>query len=648
MRTRRRARVRPLQALAGILALAAVVAINGPPLVRVAQHIKHQRLINSASYKRRNGHWSILPVPASKRVNAIHAALLYTGKVLIIAGSGNSVGNFDAGKFESLLWDPKTDEFKEIATPADMFCSGHAFLPDGKLLIAGGTSRYEALPNEVHYAAGVMTVTNTSVDRAMTLPKGTTFVAADGRLYRATAATVVPRAREQNVPGDGLLQRRVVPSVTRTWVSSVRRGAAGVTTRPGRYRIAGLPGPQARAITARAPNLTLGQQDFGGTRASYIFDPATERYSTVSPMAMARWYPTLVGLADGKILSVSGLDEFGQVSPGNNEVFHPKTERWSAPPRLFRPFPTYPALFLMPYRKLFFSGSNAGYGPATAAWRTPGVWNLKTGSFHRVLGMRDATQTETSASVLLPPAQNQRYAIIGGGGVGYSDTSTGRIDVVDLKRKRPRWRPAAELPSGTRYPEAVITPDDNVVIAGGSKGYRGEHASDLFECHLYDPRTNKLEKLASPTVGRDYHSQALLLPDGRIIMLGGNPLFSDKADTTPARFEQRIEIFSPPYLYHGPRPRIVGGPRQVAHGQTALYSTPDADAIASARLLRPSAVTHVTDVQQRSIALKIIKRAGGLKLTIPASRGLVPPGWYMLFVTDRRGTPSEAYWIRVR
>jgi Domain of unknown function (DUF1929) len=329
-------------------------------------------------------------------------------------------------------------------------------------------------------------------------------------------------------------------------------------------------------------------------------------------------------------------------------VFDPKTHRWSAPPRLFKPFPTYPALFLMPYRKLFFSGSNAGYGPATAAWRTPGVWNLKTGGFRRVLGMRDPEQTETSASVLLPPAQGQRYAIIGGGGVGYSDTSTGRIDVVDLKRRHPRWRPAATLPSGTRYPEAVITPDDNVVIAGGSKGYRGEHASDLLACHLYDPHTNKLTKLARPTVGRDYHSEALLLPDGRIITLGGNPLFGDKADTAPARFEQRIEIFTPPYLYHGSRPRIAHGPRQVAHGQTALYSTPDARSIASARLLRPSAVTHATDVQQRSIALKIAKRAGGLEVKIPASRGLVPPGWYMLFVADRRGTPSVAYWIRVR
>jgi hypothetical protein len=546
MKTQRR--VRRLQILAGTLALTAVVAINGPLLVRFVQHVQHQRLINSASYKRRNGHWSILSVPAGMRVNAIHAALLYTGKVLIIAGSGNSVGNFEAGKFESILWDPKTDRFRKIATPADMFCSGHAFLPDGKLLIAGGTSRYETLAAQVRYAAGIMTVTNTSVDRGTTLRKGTAFVAADGRLYRSTATTAIARAR--------LLQGRVVPSVTRVWVSSVTRGAAGVTRRPGRYLIAGLSDTRARAITARAASLTLAQQDFGGTRASYIFDPATERYTKVSPMAMARWYPTLVGLADGKVLSVSGLDEFGQISPGTNEVFNPKTRRWNAPPRLFRPFPTYPALFLMPYRKLFFSGSNAGYGPATPAWRTSGVWNLKTGGFKRVPGMRDPNQTETSASVLLPPAQGQRYAIIGGGGVGYSDTSTGRIDVVDLKRERPRWRAAANLPSGTRYPGAVITPDDKVVIAGGSKGYRGEHASDLFECHLYDPRTNKLSKLASPTVGRDYHSEALLLPDGRIITLGGNPLFSDKADTAPAKFEQRIEIFSPPYLYHGPRDRI--------------------------------------------------------------------------------------------
>jgi hypothetical protein len=630
MRTRRRPSVRRIQAAVGVIVVAAAVAVNGPPIVQFVKVEHHRWLINTASYKRRYGHWSILPVPAGMRVNAIHAALLYTGKVLIVAGSGNNIGNFNAGKFESLLWDPKTDKFRKIPTPTDMFCGGHAFLPDGKLLIAGGTKRYEQLASQVRFAAGVMTVTNTNPRRGALLPAGTAFAAADGRVYRTRAPTVVPRGG--SVP---------------TWVSSVTRGAAGVTRVQGTYGLQGLAGWEARSIKGSANSLTLDQQDFWGSRASYIFDPASERYEKVPNMTMARWYPTLVGLPDGKVLSVSGLDQFGRIVPGNNETFDPKTGRWSDRPDLFRPFPTYPALFLMPSGNLFFSGSNAGYGPNTPAWRTPGIWNLKRNSFQPVPGMRDPGLTETSGSLLLPPAQDQRYAIVGGGGVGDVDTSTGRIDVTDLTQPQPRWRPAAKLPQGTRYPEVVITPDDKVVIAGGSKGYRGDHGSDLLECHLFDPRTNRLSKLASPTVGRDYHSEALLLPDGRIITLGGNPLFGNKADTAPSTFEQRIEIYTPPYLYHGPRPRISAGPRQLARGQSALFSTPDSGSITAARLMRPSAVTHVTDVEQRSIALTLEKRPGGIRVTIPASAGLVPPGWYMLFARNSAGVPSDAYWVRV-
>ncbi|MGZ4202044.1 MAG: galactose oxidase-like domain-containing protein, partial [Thermoleophilaceae bacterium] len=217
----------------------------------------------------------------------------------------------------------------------------------------------------------------------------------------------------------------------------------------------------------------------------------------------------------------------------------------------------------------------------------------------------------------------------------------------DLKQRNPRWQPAASLPSGTRYPEVVVTPDDKVVIAGGSKGYRGKHGSDLLECHLFDPQTNRLTKLASPTVGRDYHSEALLLPDGRIITLGGNPLYGNRTDTAPSTFEQRIEIFTPPYLYRGARPRITQGPKLLARAQTAFYASPDAASIAAARLIRPSAVTHVTNVEQRSIALKVSKAPGGIRVTVPASAGLVPPGWYMLFARTAAGVPSDAYWVRV-
>lgn len=73
-----------------------------------------------------------------------------------------------------------------------------------------------------------------------------------------------------------------------------------------------------------------------------------------------------------------------------------------------------------------------------------------------------------------------------------------------------------------------------------------------------------------------------------------------------------------------------------------------AERIQRARLMRPSAVTHTTDVEQRSIELGLEKTAGTVTVTVPADPTLVPPGWYMLFVTDADGTPSVAKWVRVR
>ena len=193
----------------------------------------------------------------------------------------------------------------------------------------------------------------------------------------------------------------------------------------------------------------------------------------------------------------------------------------------------------------------------------------------------------------------------------------------------------------------MITPDDKVVITGGSTGYRGEGDSDLLLCHLYDPKTNRLTRVADPAVGRDYHSSALLLPDGRIITMGGNPLYADANDTTPGTFEKRIEIYSPPYLYADNRPEITSGPEVVRHGGTARFGTSDPSAIKAARLMRPSAVTHVTDVEQRSIALRFTRTNDGIRASIPRSVGLVPSGWYMLFVDNGQGTPSEARWVQV-
>ncbi|MFE7192117.1 galactose oxidase-like domain-containing protein [Kitasatospora sp. NPDC057541] len=620
-----------------------VAGMNAPAVLGFANDQYHHYVINRPAYKAEYGHWQTLVLPAEFRINAIHAALLRTGKVLIIAGSGNNQKNFDAGTFRSLLWDPVANTYKNVPTPADMFCGGHTALPDGRMLVAGGTRRYEALDGAVKKAAGTMRIRNEDPDAAHTLPRGTVFRAPDGREYVSTDDVTVPAATKTGA-GTATV---VKAAETRVFAEAVVPGRASVLDAPAQFTVKGLTGADARNVYGTAERMTLEKQDYQGIRAAFEFNPDTELYEQVTDMAYARWYPTLTGLGDGRVVTVSGLDDTGQILSGNdNEIYDPARKTWSKAPDRY--FPTYPSIFLTATGRLFYSGSNAGYGPADKG-REPGLWDLTDNSFRPVPGLRDPELTETSASVLLPPAQAQKVMVLGGGGVGESPLSTARTDIADLNAAQPAFTPGPDLPAGgTRYLNSVILPDDTVFTTGGSRDYRGKHRSDLLKAQTYHPDTNTFTTAAEPTVGRNYHSEALLLPDGRVAVLGSDPLFNDKAGTEPGTFEQRIEIYSPAYLFRGERPELSDAPAAARLGGTVRVATSAPDRIATAKLVRPSSVTHATDVEQRSVALDIGARtADGVALTLPANPNLLPPGWYMLFVTDAAGTPSPARWIQV-
>jgi hypothetical protein len=238
--------------------------------------------------------------------------------------------------------------------------------------------------------------------------------------------------------------------------------------------------------------------------------------------------------------------------------------------------------------------------------------------------------------------------VLGGGGIGESSESTARTDIIDLRTSDPHFTPGADLAEPTRYLNAVILPDNTVLTTGGSHDYRGKGNSNNHIARIYDPITNSFRVTASPRVGRNYHSEALLLPDGRVVVLGSDSLYKDGDNSIPGTFEQRIEVYSPPYLYHGSRPAITDGPTALQRGAIADFTTPDPHSIATAKLIRPSSVTHTTDVEQRSVALDIVRKDGAISLAVPTQAGLVPSGWYMLFVTDRTGTPSVARWVHVQ
>ena len=349
------------------------------------------------------------------------------------------------------------------------------------------------------------------------------------------------------------------------------------------------------------------------------------------------------------MLAVSGLDGTGQIVQGSHETeqWIPSEQRWIPRADLTHYFATYPALFQTENPDvLFYSSSNSGYGLADKG-RQPGFWNIKTNGFVSVPGLRDPQDNETSSSAWVGPVQNQTIAVVGGGGVGTSSESTGRIDLIKLNSADPHFVAGPSLPAGTRYPQLVTLPDDTMLITGGSRYYRGEHDSDNHVARIYHPSTNTLTVAASPEIGRDYHSEALLLPDARVVTLGGNPLFSDKADTIAATFEQRIEIYTPAYLYRGPRPRITFATSSVAVGGAITATSPDAGAIVSARLIRPGAATHELDLEQGSIALNVIHHDGSVQLSLPSSAALMPAGNYMLFVLNAAGVPSIAKWVDV-
>ncbi|MFF3122419.1 galactose oxidase-like domain-containing protein [Streptomyces sp. NPDC057908] len=623
----------------------ALSGANGPWVYRFSSERYHEYKINKPDYKAANGHWGFLDIPSGYRINTIHAALLHTGKVLLVAGSGNNRKNFDAKSFRSVLWDPKTDEFKNIPTPKDMFCSGHTQLPDGKLLIAGGTRRYEKLKGDVTKAGGLMIVHNEDPDKPITLPAGTRFTgSANGRTFVSKDPVLVERATKVFDRRTGAFLRNDA-GLGRIYVEAQKSGEEYGTGTEDNYRIAGLTGSDARNVYGIAQKLALDKKDFQGIREAFEFDPVAEKYITVDPMNEARWYPTLTTLRDGRVLALSGLDEIGQIVPGKDEIYDPKTRKWQYT-GIVRRFPTYPAVFLLNDGKLFYSGSNAGYGPADVG-REPGIWDLATNSFRKIPGLSDADEMETSATVRLPPAQDEKFMVIGGGGVGESDRSSARSRLVDLKDPVPRFRDGASLEEGTRYPSASLLPDDSLLVTGGSNDYRGRGGSNVLQARLYDPRTDTYKRVADPAVGRNYHSGSVLLPDGRVMVFGSDSLYADRANTRPGVFEQRIEIYTPPYLYRGSRPELTAGPHSIRRGGTGRFTTAHGATITSAKLMRPSAVTHVTDTDQRSVALGLKRTAGGITVTVPGNRALVPSGWYMLFVTDDRGTPSEGMWVEV-
>lgn len=152
-----------------------------------------------------------------------------------------------------------------------------------------------------------------------------------------------------------------------------------------------------------------------------------------------------------------------------------------------------------------------------------------------------------------------------------------------------------------------------------------------------------------------YHSETLLLEDGRVLISGSVPNADANALNVVYPNEKRLEVFVPGYLTSGlARPSFSLQVLDWAHGQNiALTATIPSGSLARVKavLHTNGFVTHSTHQGQRLVELNLVaRRIAGTRFSVtvqaPPTAEILPPGWYMLFLLDGP-TPSVAIWVRV-
>ena len=364
--------------------------------------------------------------------------------------------------------------------------------------------------------------------------------------------------------------------------------------------------------------------DNHGLPDANLFDPLSAAWIRVAPMAHGRWYPTATLLADGRVVALAGQDQSG-LDVAEPEVWD--GSGWSARPGASKVIPFYPRMFLAPNGLLFYAGElpQSEYLDPSGA----GSWAPVATSLY---GRRDY-----GSAVLYGPGQ----VMIVGGSDPADGAPTATAETIDLRQGVPAWHFTGSMAFPRRQFNATLLPDGRVVATGGTStpGFT-DVAGAVHAAEVWDPATGQWTTWASNTVARVYHSTTLLLPDGRL-------LHSGSGDGANLPRELSAELFTPPYLLHGPRPVIAGAPASVSLGSSFTVSTPDAGAVTRASLVRLPSVTHGFDQNQRFVPLTVTRSAGGLTLAAPSAAALAPPGDYMLFLLDADGIPSIARILRL-
>lgn len=243
-----------------------------------------------------------------------------------------------------------------------------------------------------------------------------------------------------------------------------------------------------------------------------------------------------------------------------------------------------------------------------------------------------------------------------------------------------------DMLEGRTMGQLIILPTGKLlVVNGGSNGTAGFSRTTLTTPSLaampfgeslasgpiltpaiYDPDMPQGSRwsragLATSQIPRLYHSTAILLPDGSVLIAGSNPNI-DVNLTTVYPTTYTAEIFYPPYFGATTRPAPIGIPKNLGYGgpyfdiliPASSYTglAKDAADSATVTVVRPGFTTHAMNMGQRHMQLNntyTVNSNGTITLHVsqpPPNPNLFQPGPALMFV-NILGVPSIGSYLLV-
>ncbi len=372
-------------------------------------------------------------------------------------------------------------------------------------------------------------------------------------------------------------------------------------------------------------------QFLNGIVQTHTFNPFDESWTIGPPMNYARWYPAVTPLPNGEMLITGGGFATSEVRETDGQI-----RQLTSGSQNYWNNRDYPWLQTAPDGRVAFIGPNNQLGYVTTSGT--GAWQSTT--------QRDSFYRGYGSYVMYDVGK----VLVAGGGSG----STNQRSAVIIDLDTDTVANTGDMANRRRQHDLTVLADGTVLATGGFASNAGlvDLNNSVFAAELWDPATGQWTTLASEARARQYHSTALLLPDGRVMSAGGGICGACQAN---GYIQKNAQFFSPPYLFKSDgsgqladRPSITAAPNAINYDNPFTVQSPQANDIQKVAFVRNGSVTHSQNMEQRYMPLSFTVQNGALQIDAPANANIAPPGYYMLFLIDSAGVPSVAEMVNIQ